>query len=69
MIWVVYQFVLTLDSLWTLVFLNKCDLLEKKLKAGVNVRKYIPRYGDRENSKMSLVIPSLPMISPLAVIL
>lgn len=31
------------------VFLNKCDLLEKKLKAGAKVKKYIPRYGDREN--------------------
>ena len=36
-----------------LVFLNKCDLLEKKLKSGVRVNKYIPRYGDREN-KMSV---------------
>ena len=34
----------------TAVFMNKCDLLEKKLKAGVKVNKYIPRYGERENS-------------------
>ena len=33
-----------------LVFLNKCDLLDKKLKSGVSVKKYIPRYGDRENT-------------------
>lgn len=35
------------------MFLNKCDLLEKKLKAGARVNKYIPRYGDKEN-KMSV---------------
>ncbi|KAI0088277.1 guanine nucleotide binding protein, alpha subunit [Irpex rosettiformis] len=33
-----------------ILFLNKCDLLDKKLKGGVSVKKYIPRYGDRENS-------------------
>ena len=33
------------------VFLNKCDLLEKKLQSGIKVKKYIPRYGDRENTK------------------
>ena len=30
--------------------MNKADLLEKKLKSGVKVNKYIPRYGDRENT-------------------
>ena len=34
------------------VFMNKSDLLEKKLKAGVKVNKYIPRYGDKENKMM-----------------
>ena len=32
------------------VFMNKADLLEKKLKSGVKVNKYIPRYGERENT-------------------
>ncbi|KAI0692725.1 guanine nucleotide binding protein, alpha subunit [Cytidiella melzeri] len=33
-----------------ILFLNKCDLLDKKLKSGVCVNRFIPRYGDRENS-------------------
>ncbi|KAF8634932.1 hypothetical protein AX15_000669 [Amanita polypyramis BW_CC] len=31
------------------LFLNKCDLLEAKLAAGVKVNQYIPAYGDRSN--------------------
>ncbi|KAI0824950.1 G-alpha-domain-containing protein [Trametes gibbosa] len=31
------------------LFLNKYDLLEKKLASGVQVRKYLPSYGVREN--------------------
>ncbi|KAI0077025.1 G-protein alpha subunit [Panus rudis PR-1116 ss-1] len=34
-----------------ILFLNKCDLLEKKLQSGVKVRKYIPSFGDRKNDK------------------
>ncbi|KAI0342360.1 G-protein alpha subunit [Trametopsis cervina] len=33
-----------------ILFLNKCDLLDKKLRNGVKVNKFIPRYGDRENT-------------------
>ncbi|EIM80220.1 G-alpha-domain-containing protein [Stereum hirsutum FP-91666 SS1] len=33
-----------------ILFLNKCDLLERKLQAGVRVRDYVPSYGDRENT-------------------
>ena len=33
-----------------ILFLNKCDLLEKKLKAGVMVKDYVPSFGDRSNS-------------------
>lgn len=33
-----------------LVFLNKYDLLEKKLASGVKAKKYMPSFGDRENS-------------------
>ncbi|CDO76678.1 hypothetical protein BN946_scf184305.g10 [Trametes cinnabarina] len=32
------------------LFLNKYDLLEKKLRSGVKVKKYLPSFGDRENS-------------------
>ncbi|KAI9061527.1 G-alpha-domain-containing protein [Trametes sanguinea] len=32
------------------LFLNKYDLLEKKLRSGVPVKKYLPSFGDRENS-------------------
>ncbi|KIK02627.1 hypothetical protein K443DRAFT_677470 [Laccaria amethystina LaAM-08-1] len=31
------------------LFLNKCDILEKKLKSGIQVSKYIRSYRDREN--------------------
>ncbi|KAK2464764.1 hypothetical protein APHAL10511_003182 [Amanita phalloides] len=31
------------------LFLNKCDLLQAKLSAGVKVNQYIPAYGDRPN--------------------
>lgn len=32
------------------VFLNKYDLLARKLKSGVKVKKYLSSFGDRENS-------------------
>ncbi|TFK45280.1 G-alpha-domain-containing protein [Heliocybe sulcata] len=32
------------------LFMNKCDLLEQKIKKGVRVKKYMPSYGERENS-------------------
>ncbi|KAF9527656.1 G-protein alpha subunit [Crepidotus variabilis] len=38
-----------------ILFLNKCDLLRKKLKAGVLVKKYLPSYGDRPNDPSSVV--------------
>ncbi|KAK0205661.1 G-protein alpha subunit-domain-containing protein [Armillaria fumosa] len=31
------------------LFLNKCDILESKLKAGIRLSKYVRSYGDREN--------------------
>lgn len=45
------------------VFLNKSDILEKKLNSGVMVNKYIPRYGSRENSLP--VFSACRSISPL----
>ncbi|KAI0049030.1 G-alpha-domain-containing protein [Auriscalpium vulgare] len=32
-----------------ILFLNKCDLLERKLRAGVHVRDHVPSFGDRSN--------------------
>jgi GTPase SAR1 family protein len=37
------------------LFLNKCDLLRKKLRAGVQVKKYLPSYGDRSNDPNTVV--------------
>jgi hypothetical protein len=31
------------------LFLNKCDILEAKLNAGVRLAKYVRSYGDRPN--------------------
>ncbi|EMD34541.1 heterotrimeric G-protein alpha subunit [Gelatoporia subvermispora B] len=33
-----------------ILFLNKFDLLERKLQSGVQVRKYLPSFGERENA-------------------
>jgi hypothetical protein len=32
-----------------ILFLNKCDLLGRKLKRGVQVKQFLPSYGDRPN--------------------
>ncbi|KAI0366082.1 G-alpha-domain-containing protein [Pilatotrama ljubarskyi] len=32
------------------LFLNKYDLLDKKLRSGISVKRYLPSFGDRENS-------------------
>ncbi|OCH86407.1 P-loop containing nucleoside triphosphate hydrolase protein [Obba rivulosa] len=33
-----------------ILFLNKYDLLERKLQSGIQVKKYLPSFGERENS-------------------
>lgn len=38
-----------LNKAQIILFLNKCDLLDKKLKSGVRVRDYVPSFGDRKN--------------------
>ncbi|TEB25478.1 heterotrimeric G protein alpha subunit [Coprinellus micaceus] len=38
-----------------ILFLNKCDLLRRKLKRGVKVTQYLPSYGDKPNDVMSVV--------------
>jgi len=32
-----------------ILFLNKCDILQRKLARGVPLKRYIPTYGDRKN--------------------
>ncbi|KAJ7201554.1 guanine nucleotide-binding protein alpha-4 subunit [Mycena pura] len=32
------------------LFLNKCDILEKKLEAGIKIVRYVRNYADRENT-------------------
>jgi hypothetical protein len=34
--------------------MNKCDLLEKKIKSGVIVKKSLPSFGDRPNDAASV---------------
>lgn len=38
-----------LQNVDVVLFLNKCDILEKKLNAGVRLAKYVRSYGDRPN--------------------
>ena len=38
-----------------ILFLNKCDLLKRKLKSGVQVAKYLPSYGERSNDSGTVV--------------
>lgn len=37
------------------LFLNKCDLLEKKLEAGVQFRNYVPSYGEGKRNDVETV--------------
>ncbi|KAH9479016.1 Guanine nucleotide-binding protein alpha-4 subunit [Psilocybe cubensis] len=50
-----------LASTTMILFLNKCDLLKRKLKAGVQVRKYLPSYGERANDVNTVVKCALAM--------
>jgi len=38
-----------------ILFLNKCDLLKRKLKSGVQVAKYLPSFGERSNDAGTVV--------------
>ncbi|KIM41553.1 hypothetical protein M413DRAFT_11089 [Hebeloma cylindrosporum] len=38
-----------------ILFLNKCDLLRRKLKRGVKVNQYLPSFGDRQNEIITVV--------------
>ncbi|KDQ49993.1 hypothetical protein JAAARDRAFT_63399 [Jaapia argillacea MUCL 33604] len=37
------------------LFMNKCDILHSKLKSGIMVKKYMPSYGDRDNSTNTVI--------------
>ncbi|KAI0314443.1 G-alpha-domain-containing protein [Amylostereum chailletii] len=38
-----------LTKVQLILFLNKCDLLERKLDRGISIAHYVPTYGDRPN--------------------
>ncbi|KAJ7248598.1 heterotrimeric G protein alpha subunit [Mycena haematopus] len=38
-----------------ILFLNKCDLLKRKLKRGIKLKTFLPSYGDRPNEVMPAV--------------
>lgn len=38
-----------------ILFLNKCDLLRRKLKSGTRVQHFLPSYGDRPNNASTFV--------------
>ena len=38
-----------------ILFLNKCDLLRRKLKRGIRVNQYLPSFGDRPNDVTDVV--------------
>lgn len=38
-----------------ILFMNKCDLLKRKLRTGVQVKDYLPSYGNRPNEANSVV--------------
>jgi len=37
------------------LFLNKCDILRRKLKRGIKVNQFLPNFGDRPNEVMTVV--------------
>jgi hypothetical protein len=46
-----------------ILFLNKCDILEAKLKRGVRIKESVPSFGDRSNdvataTKCMSILPS-----------
>lgn len=49
MLWQTLCSLQMLSKTQIILFLNKCDLLEKKLRAGIKVRAHVPSFGDRKN--------------------
>ena len=51
-------------------FLNKCDLLEKKIQRGVQVSRYITSYGTRPNEASAVAkCESLPTFSRVNILM
>jgi len=42
------------------VFLNKCDLLGKKIRSGVSVKKHLPSFGERANETGTVIKCTFP---------
>ncbi|OJA13951.1 hypothetical protein AZE42_01346 [Rhizopogon vesiculosus] len=38
-----------------ILFLNKCDILQKKIQRGMCIKDYIPSYGDRKNDTITVM--------------
>ena len=44
-----------LTSTTLIIFLNKRDLLEKKIAAGIQINRYLPSYADRPNETKAII--------------
>lgn len=44
-----------LSNATMILFLNKCDLLKRKLKSGVQIKTYLTSYGERSNDVGTVV--------------
>jgi hypothetical protein len=56
-----------LGNVALVLFLNKCDILERKLNAGVRLVKYVRSYGDRPNDvEAASKCETYPRSSPFA---
>ena len=54
-----------LQNVNIVLFLNKCDLLEKKLESGVRLNHYMPSYNRPNDYKTVSQCTSLPLLVPL----
>ena len=46
-----------------ILFLNKCDLLEEKLRSGIKVKDWVPSFRDRSNDVDTVKQCRLPTLS------
>ena len=54
-----------LQNVNIVLFLNKCDLLKKKLESGVRLNHYMPSYNRPNDYKTVSQCTSLPLLVPL----
>lgn len=45
------------------LFLNKCDILDHKLRSGIRLAKYVRSYADRENDLDTVSKCEFPLVS------